>query len=107
MHKQLMVYVVLDGKNYEFLGHLCLEDPNLPLIHTDDEKPNGSFLEPKLLFSICDEGRRKSFAVNLSGDHGSEMRSMFRVCKDEDLRNKFFIKMLTELSKLPSESFAP
>ena len=65
-HKQLIVLAVLHAKNYEFLGRLCLEDLNLPLIYTYDEEPSGSSSEFKPLFSIHDEGEMESFVVNLS-----------------------------------------
>ena len=34
------------------------------------------------------------------------MQSLFKKLKDEELRDKLFIKMLTELSQLSSKSFA-
>ena len=75
------------------------------MIYTYDEEPTVRS-DLKLLFSVHDEGGMKLLAVNVSESYITAMRFLFENCKDENLRDKLFLKTLTELSQLPPESFA-
>jgi hypothetical protein len=105
-HKQLIVYTVLHTKNYAFLRHLFLENLDLPLIYVYDEEPTTLFPGLGKLFPIHDDGGMKIFIVNLSRSYAGEIRSLFKECRDKQLRDKLFVKMLAELSQLSSRTFA-